>query len=127
MTDEEQPVNFEEIRESIASATIAAEMGEAILFCHHFHTIRSDFLTELEQKLEMIDQIVIHGAGDTIAENLRIDPEVLAQVGDHLLDAKGAFKAAREALGSCESFLEATATILLQELRKKIRDQDPKT
>lgn len=114
------PVDLRAIREQLASARIAEDITESIVYCYHFERTCDDFINALARAMDTIERIVVTGAGDVISEDIRLDPEVLSQVGEYIFAAKGAFKSAREALGACGHSLEASGGLLLRELNRKI-------
>lgn len=112
-------INLQELRDRIASQAIEAEVRESLEYFLRFFEEKENFLRQMDAYIAAIERIVVTGATDTVEKGLSIDPAILAEVGDHLHGARGAFKGARDTLDTSQHWMEKAAEILLKELRTK--------
>ncbi len=118
----DEPIDFRAMRRVIEQARLTIQLRDAIKFMLDFHDKQGEFMRTLDHDLTEADKLVSSTVGDATLMDFGIRLDTMTKVGDNMLTARGAFKAARDAMTTVRHTVEDSLTALLADINKASRN-----
>lgn len=113
---------LEQIRRALENEKIKNDMRQALNYLSDFFLEKEKLLSALDTHMTNVEKVVSGNVGEALLSNLGIDAKTAEEVGVNILSARGAFKAARDALQSCHHYMEDASKDLIRAVTEHRQD-----